>query len=114
VALPLPRADVIAADFSDVDDGIRDVVVALNRAGVETFESCEGGSGHGYPDPTVRFYGGRSEGMRALAAALAANLPVAELRRVWIVLDDEPSGPWWELTFSPTMLQPGRPVRVTD
>jgi hypothetical protein len=31
-----------------------------------------------------------------------AGLPVTELRRVWPILDGEPTGPWWELTFSPT------------
>jgi hypothetical protein len=82
-----------------LDSGIRAHVEALNAEGVETFESCEGGTDHAYPEPTVRFYGDRSEGFRALAVAQAANLPVAALRRAWPILDDEPTGPWWELTF---------------
>lgn len=82
-----------------LDPGIREAVSALNAAGIETFESCEGGDGHAYPVPTVRFHGGRSEGFRALAAALQSRLPVAELRRVWPVLDGDPTGPCWELTF---------------
>lgn len=90
----------------DLDPGIREAVLALNDAGIETFESCEGGEGHAYPVPTVRFYGDRSEGLRALAAALLAKLPVAELRRVWPVLDGEPTGPWWEMTFD---YRPARP-----
>ena len=32
------------------------------QAGIETFESCPGGPGHAYAEPTVRFYGDRSEG----------------------------------------------------
>ena len=83
-----------------LDLGIVDAVATLRSVGVETFESCEGGAGHAYPQPTVRFYGGRAEGLRALAAAIDAGLQVAELRRVWPVLDDEPTGPWWELTLS--------------
>lgn len=83
-----------------LDDGIRPYVETLRAAEVETFESCEGGDGHAYPEPTVRFHGGRSEGFRALAAALQAGLPVGCLRRVWPVNDGEPTGPWWELTFS--------------
>lgn len=85
-----------------LDRGIAQAVHALTMAGVETFESCEGGNGHAYPEPTVRFHGDHAEGLRALAAAMSARLPVRELRRVWPVLNDEPTGPWWELTFSPT------------
>lgn len=84
-----------------VDEGIRDAVLALRAVGVETYESCEGGPGHAYYEPSVRFHGDQSEGYRALSAAIAANLPVGELRRVWMVIDGEPNGPWWELTFRP-------------
>jgi len=85
----------------DLDPGIREAVLTLNSVGVETFESCQGGEGHAYPVPTVRFHGDRSEGFRALAAVMQSNLPVAELRRVWPVLEGDPTGPWWELTFRP-------------
>lgn len=90
-----------------LDSGIRAAVAALVAAGIETFESCEGGHGHAYLEPTVRFHGDRAEGMKALAVAMQAALPVRELRRVWPVLDDEPTGPWWELTFRPTTSQAG-------
>lgn len=83
-----------------LDSGIKDAVAVLQESGVETFESCEGGSGHAYPDPTVRFHGDQAEGFRALAAAMRGGLGVAELRRVWPLLDGEPTGPWWELTFA--------------
>jgi hypothetical protein len=82
-----------------LDLEIAAAVVALQGAGIETFESCQGGSGHAYAEPTVRFHGPQSEGFRALAAALDAELAVADLRRVWPILDGEPTGPWWELTF---------------
>jgi hypothetical protein len=85
-----------------LDRGIAEAVTALVSGGVETFESCEGGSGHAYPEPTVRFHGDHVEGYRALAIAMRAGLPVKELRRVWPVNDGEPTGPWWELTFRPT------------
>lgn len=74
----------------------------LQAAGVETFESCEGGRGHAFPEPTVRFHGGAHEGLRALAAAMDAALPVTALRRVWSMIDGEATGPSWELTFSPS------------
>lgn len=82
-----------------LDPGIADAVEILQAAGVETFESCEGGSGHAYPEPTVRFHGDRSDGYRALAVALQRALPVSNLRRVWPVLEGEPTGPYWEITF---------------
>ena len=84
-----------------LDRGIERAVHILVDAGIETFESCEGGKEHSYAEPTVRFYGGKGEGFKALSAALQAGLKVCDLRRVWPVLDDEPTGPWWELTFVP-------------
>lgn len=87
--------------FSSLDTGIAVFVERLNdEYNVETFESCEGGVGHSYPEPTVAFHGGNSEGFRVLAAALQIGLPVAELRRVWRVEDGEPVGPRWQMTFS--------------
>lgn len=97
--MSINHMDAICPD-SPLDAGIRPFVVALREAGIETFESCEGGSDHAFPEPTVRFHGGRAEGFRALAAAQEMGLPVAELRRTWPIVDDEPTGPWWELTFS--------------
>ena len=85
-----------------LDSGISAAVEVLRTSGVETFESCEGGPGHAYPEPTVRFYGDQAEGFRALAAAMRGGLKVSELRRTWPVLDSEPTGPWWELTFHTT------------
>lgn len=87
-----------------LDKGIVHAVEVLVAGGVETFESCEGGLGHTYPKPTVRFHGYRDEGFRALALALLADLPVTDLRRVWDVIDGEPTGPHWEMTFT----SPGR------
>jgi hypothetical protein len=86
-------------DYENLDPGIRRAVEVLRAAGVETFESCEGGKGHIYPEPSVRFYGNRAAGFRALAVALDNGLPVLYLRRFWPILEGEPNGPYWELTF---------------
>jgi hypothetical protein len=84
-----------------LDPGIEQAVITLLTGGVETFESCEGGPGHSFPEPTVKFEGATSEGFRALALASAYGLPVYRLRRVWgIRKDGFPHGPWWEMTFS--------------
>jgi len=65
-----------------LDPGVAPFVDILDEAGIETFESCQGGEGHSFPEPTVRFYGGRGEGFRAIAVALQIGpLPVKALRR---------------------------------
>ena len=83
-----------------IDPGIRRAVQILWTNGIETTESCEGGRGHAFREPTVRFLGGQAEGFRALGIALQNGLRVAELRRYWSVRDGEPVGPYWEMTFS--------------
>lgn len=83
----------------ELDPGVAPYVDALRAEGVETFESCEGGEGHAYHQPTVRFAGGPSEGFRALAVALQHGFPVRAIRRYWAVRDGEPHGPDWEMTF---------------
>ena len=82
-----------------LDAGIAAAVETLRAAGIETFESCEGGDVHAYPEPTIRFHGERSAGFAALAAAMAEALPVEDLRRVWPIQDGEPTGLYWEMTF---------------
>ena len=77
-----------------LDPQIALAVLLLRKAHIETFESCQGGPGHAYPEPTIRFHGGRPEGFRALAAALHAGLNVTALRRVWPIQDGEPTGPY--------------------
>jgi hypothetical protein len=96
-------ATVVVEDhaLNHLDPGIRDIVLQLRSVGVETVESCQGGEGHAFRQPTVRFVGNKMEGYRALAAALQFGMKVAELRRVWPVIDYEPTGPYWDLTFTP-------------
>jgi hypothetical protein len=87
------------ADFDFVDAGIRREVTILSQHGIETFESCEGGPGHAFPEPTIRFFGGRDQGFKALHIALQYNLRPASLRRYYSIIDGEPVGPEWEMTF---------------
>lgn len=82
-----------------LDAGIATAVDVLMDYGVETYESCEGGKGHSYPEPTVRFHGQPEEGFRAYAAARERGLNVSALRRIWTVVNGELSGPSWEMTF---------------
>lgn len=86
--------------LKELDPGIAPYVDVLDAAGIETFESCQGGQGHAFLEPTIRFYGNRGEGFRALALCHDRGLPASELRRYWQIVDGEPEGPHWELTFS--------------
>ncbi len=83
-----------------LDVGIRKAVEVFQKYDIETFESCEGGTGHAYPEPTVAFYGGPGAGWSAVSVCLTHGLPVQSLRRVWDVLDtNDVTGPHWEITF---------------
>ncbi len=86
-------------DYHELDPGIRDVVKILRDGGVETYESCQSGDGHSFPEPTVRFHGNYVAGMQAVAVALNHGLHVLDLRRCWNILDGELVGPYWEMTF---------------
>ena len=82
-----------------LDTGIRDYVLILRSEGVETFESCQGGDGHCFSEPTIRFHGEQHEGYRAFSIASQHGLPVYSLRRYYNVNGKELEGPWWEMTF---------------
>jgi len=86
-------------DYRDLDPGIRKAVQILVDNGVETFESCEGGPGHCFPEPTIRFHGALGAGWHALSVCLDYGLPVLALRREWSVIRNEPTGPKWEIVF---------------
>jgi len=84
-----------------LDREISYAVLVLQEAGIETYESCSGGEGHAFTEPTIRFYGGQEEGLRAVSVAMKHGLPVFSLRRFWTVQAGELTGPGWEITFSP-------------
>jgi hypothetical protein len=84
-----------------IDPGIRRAVRVLWENDVETFQSCQGGPGHTFHEPTVQFAGSQAEGFRALGIALQHGLKVSTLRRYWSIQDGEPHGPYWEMTFYP-------------
>ena len=83
-----------------LDRGIERAVRILQASGIETVESCEGGEGHAYAEPTIRFRGSIAAGWHALGVALDNGLPVDSIRQVWDVLDRHvPTGPHWEIVF---------------
>ena len=83
----------------EMDAGIRRYVLILRQGGIETFESCQGGPDHAFPDPTIKFHGNAGEGFKALAIAMTYDLPVLSVRLTWDFYDGMPHGPWWEMTF---------------
>ncbi|MGI8738532.1 MAG: hypothetical protein ACR2KU_02420 [Gammaproteobacteria bacterium] len=93
---PVPEGELV------LDKGIRRYVLILRAQGIETFESCEGGEGHCFPEPAVRFHGNSVEGYRGFTAAMNYGLPVYSLRRYYDVIEGQLEGPWWEMTFRTT------------
>jgi len=70
-------------DWSFIDKGIRPVVELLNKYGFKTFESCEGGEGHCFNEPTVRFYGSEFDLIRAYELCALHKINVYEARRTY-------------------------------
>ncbi len=91
-----------------IDPGIALEVRVLWENGIETTESCEGGPGHSFSEPTVRFCGIYADGLRAVAIALTHGLKVRNLRRSWTVDSGELTGPEWEMTFYRMATSPPR------
>ena len=87
------------SEIAGLDPGIKPYVEILRSYGVETFESCQGGEGHVFPEPTIRFHGDTSDGWKALGAAMQRGLPVFTLRYAWDMHDGLPDGPYWEMVF---------------
>lgn len=82
----------------EADIGIAGAVSILQENGIETFESCEGGEGHAFPEPTVRFYG-RHSGFKAFSIAMDYGLPVLALRLAYSEHAQALEGPHWEIVF---------------
>ena len=85
--------------YTTLDQGVARYVRILRENGVETYESCQGGEGHAYLEPTIRFHGQYGAGFQALQVAFDFALPVSSLRRAWQIIDGEPTGPHWEMVF---------------
>lgn len=86
-------------DQDAIDKGILNEVLILRKHGVDTFESCEGGVGHCFPEPTIKFHGDKNEGIRVAHICLQENLPVFKIGRTFYVDDGELTTPYWELVL---------------
>lgn len=83
-----------------LDPGIDREVQTLLDNHIDTFESCEGGPGHAYFEPTVRFHGDQFEGFKAFTIAMQNGLKPTKLSRIWMIIEGELVGPYWEMTFT--------------
>jgi hypothetical protein len=106
----------------EIDVLILPIVELLNKNGFKTFESCQGGEGHCFKEPTVRFLGDEFDLLRAFDLCQFHLFPVYQGRRVFRkeFLYDENSvnpqaigniweKPFNELTFLPIGLLSSSP-----
>ena len=86
-----------------VDLGIVRGVKILKDAGFTTIESCEGGKGHYYAEPTIQFVGSHATGWAAMAELMTYGLPIRRLGQMWTFDHSygqgHPTGPEWFITF---------------
>jgi hypothetical protein len=86
--------------YQQLDEGIRFAVRVLHARGIQTGQSCQGGPGHSYEDPTVDVSGGgRFDGWAALAALEEYGLRVSNVSLVWTVRDGLVDDTFWRLTL---------------
>lgn len=90
--------------YADLDEGVRFAVKVLHAAGIYTGQSCQGGEGHAYAEPTVDLWADEfSTGWAALHALTQYGLPVESISRTWSIENGEPRGPFWRIIFRRTM-----------
>lgn len=70
-------------NYSKIDEKIRIAVEILNKHGFETWESCQGGNGHCFDLPTVRFWGTEFDLIRAYRLCENYDLRVFQASRVY-------------------------------
>ncbi len=87
--------------YQSLDSGIRFVVRVLHANGIDTQQSCQGGEGHCYLQPTVDVPGlpWDAVGFRVLSCLAGYGLPVDALNYHWPVMHGIPYEAFWRITF---------------
>lgn len=97
----MPIRDMMMADdwYAQLDPGIRFAVRVLHAAGIETGQSCQGGEGHAYSEPTVDLpaTGADATGFAALAALTEYGIRVEEVAMTWTVQNGTPYQKLWRI-----------------
>jgi len=60
-------------DYKSIDEGIRPAVKHFNQKGYPTIASCEGGEGHGFERPMIRFMP-RGDSLEAYMGEIASEI----------------------------------------
>jgi len=94
-----------AKDYAGIDAGVRFAVRLLHAHGMDTCQSCQGGKGHAYLEPTVDMVAGGddADGFQALAALTSYGLPVSTVSLTWNIRHGLPYEKLWRITFSRAM-----------
>jgi hypothetical protein len=82
-----------------LDLGIVRAVRVLRESGFHTIESCQGGDGHCYPEPTIEFEASRGGGWHALGLLMDFGFPIKRIGQLWTMTEGMPAGPVWHVTF---------------
>jgi hypothetical protein len=104
-AIPFRHKMWAAKSYAGLDPGIRFAVRVLHAAGFDTCQSCQGGRGHSYDQPTVEMTAGSddAQGFGAVAALQQYGLPIRDLSIIWPMRHGLPFEKNWRITFFKTM-----------
>ena len=81
------------------EEGILGPLLCLARAGIKTFNSCQGHAGReGHTEPVIWFHGDENEGRRAYKIAQEAGWLVDRVSRVYYSRQGE-GVEYWEIVF---------------
>jgi len=75
--------EITGIDIDNLDDIIRPAVKIMLEHGFYTFESCQGGEGHAFTEPTIRFEGTEFDLIIAYELCTHYKLNVSCVRRVY-------------------------------
>jgi hypothetical protein len=67
----------------NLDEQIKPIVELLRKYGFNTYESCQGGEGHAFPQPTIRFEGDEFDLIRAYELCEHFGYRPSEVSRVY-------------------------------
>ena len=91
-------------EWPELDAGIAPAVMLLREAGFGTFTSCQGGEGHAFEEPTIRFLI-TDNGDQAVKVLMDAGYLVSDLRRITTyvkTVDNRPqysADEFWEIVL---------------
>lgn len=103
---PLRSKVFLESFYRGIDPGIRFPIRVLHAHGFDTCQSCQGGKGHAYLEPTIDMAAGGAgdvEGIAALGPLASYGLPVSTVGIIWNVDQGLPYEKLWRITFSRTM-----------